>query len=241
MKYIKLLLIIFFILLFACNNYAQGDAMKDFDNFRNKWNNKAGNLLDEALQYIAKLENLPTSDGSFSDIRRAMVNMPFKKSQVPHIIKIINKEDPHLQEAGVYFASASVEGLNNHDEFEVALCKLMKKDIDSWVMESINSFFKTTGFIKMKRIDYFFYRYASIAYDLKKEKRSKDFKSWVIMRSRPITPYEDARKLIENMVQNSSEYTNEIKAVMPILEKVYKLEGYKKMKDFLKEKNSLKK
>ncbi|MCP4122908.1 MAG: hypothetical protein GY751_14245, partial [Bacteroidetes bacterium] len=63
-----------------------------------------------------------------------------------------------------------------------------------------------------------------------------------IMRSMPIQPFEEARYFIEDMIENSAQYYADqhypknlkIEAVLPVLEKFYKIKGYENLKAFLR-------
>jgi hypothetical protein len=84
---------------------------------------------------LAACDDSPTSDGVLLEWVRAQ--QP-RASDVPALIALLAKPDPHLQEAGVELATALVRivsGALMH--LEAALVTLAARDLDPWVVEAI--------------------------------------------------------------------------------------------------------
>jgi hypothetical protein len=181
------------------------------------------------------------ADGVFGRLIDMISSLPFKEKHTPYIKKLMNKNNPYLQEAGVQLATASVKQLNNHHEFEESLCLLLQKNIDPWVLHEINNFFRETTYrMDIPKINNFFVSFSQAAYNTKKEMLTTKIGKKRICRNMGIQPFKEAQKLIEYMIVNN--YNNpgwRIKAVLPALESFYKMEGYRQMKKFLKVDNTL--
>lgn len=84
---------------------------------------------------LAACDESPTSDGMLLEWVREQ--QP-RASDVPALIALFAKEDPHLQEAGVELATALiriVSGALMH--LEPALVSLAARELDPWVVEAI--------------------------------------------------------------------------------------------------------
>jgi hypothetical protein len=84
---------------------------------------------------LAACDESPTTDGMLLDWVREQ--QP-RASDVPALIALFGKEDPHLQEAGVELATALiriVSGALMH--LEAALVELASRDLDPYVVEAL--------------------------------------------------------------------------------------------------------
>jgi hypothetical protein len=84
---------------------------------------------------LAACDESPTSDGMLLDWVR---DQQPRASDVPALTALFEKEDPHLQEAGVELATALiriVSGALLH--LETALANLAGRELDPWVVEAI--------------------------------------------------------------------------------------------------------
>lgn len=84
---------------------------------------------------LAACDDSPTSDGMLLDWVREQ--QP-RASDVPALVALFEKGDPHLQEAGVELATALVRLVSGAIlHVEPALAELAAHDLDPWVVEAI--------------------------------------------------------------------------------------------------------
>jgi hypothetical protein len=186
---------------------------------------KASSLRFEGLQNIAQHEHIPTSDGSFSDYVAILCALPPAKEHYPFIIKLIQKSDPYLQEAGIKLATSSVNKLNDYSGLEEPICALLKQpDLDPWVLRAIVQFAATSCNTRSPDLVNFYAEFAAVAYERSPAKADAQFKG--ICRTMMIHPYEDARQWVVQVMLNQSKPTPRSEAILPYLERAYKTKGW---------------
>jgi hypothetical protein len=101
------------------------------------WHERVHHAVNDALAYLASLEATPISDGILGEWIDVLVAMKFAPDDIPLIVSIIDKSDPHLQEAGVRLARAALRTVDAADALEPALARLVSREIDGWVLEAL--------------------------------------------------------------------------------------------------------
>ncbi|HEY5926781.1 MAG TPA: hypothetical protein VIV11_34075 [Kofleriaceae bacterium] len=101
------------------------------------WHERVHSALNDALAYLASLEAAPVSDGILIEWIDVLVALRFAGNDVPLIVQLIDKTDPHLQEAGVRLARAALRSVTAASELEPALARLASREIDAWVLEAL--------------------------------------------------------------------------------------------------------
>ena len=218
------------LILFYCVSVgaAEPDRMTEkatFDEHLKTFNDKSARLLLENLQQIVHYEHLPVSDGDFGDYVKRLKGLSPRKEHLPLIIKLIQKQDPYLQEAGVKLATASVDELNDFTGLEEPLCELLlKSDLDPWVLRSIIYFASVSNNSRSSALVKFYRTIAEVTYGRTHPDRNPEREK--IRRNMGIDPYEDARALLDQVMLNSSTPTARTTAILPCLEKVYGTKGW---------------
>lgn len=84
---------------------------------------------------LAACDESPTSDGMLLDWVRAQHP---RASDIPSLVALFGKRDPHLQEAGVELATALVRVVSGAlMHLEHALADLASRELDPWVVEAL--------------------------------------------------------------------------------------------------------
>jgi hypothetical protein len=107
------------------------------DDFIERWRARLAGALDDALAHLAAHQRSPYSDGVLGDWVRQLRTFPVAEHHLPHLLALIGKPDPHLQEAGVQLAEAALSHLDCADAIEPAIAALLARPVDSWVLEAI--------------------------------------------------------------------------------------------------------
>jgi len=105
--------------------------------FIDAWHDRVHSAVNDALAYLASLEATPVSDGILSEWLDVLCAMRFTEGDVPFVVQMIDKTDPHLQEAGVRLARAALRHVDAAPVLEPALARLVSRDIDPWVLEAL--------------------------------------------------------------------------------------------------------
>jgi len=111
----------------------------DPERFLERWQERVGPLLDEALEFLAGQEAPPFPDGVLGDWVDQLRTMPFGERHAGPLIALIDKDDPFLQEAGLRLAApaaARIDGLG--ERLEIPLARLLEREaIDPWVLRAV--------------------------------------------------------------------------------------------------------
>jgi len=178
----------------------------------------------EGLQNIVQFEHSPTSDGWLIAYVDTLCALPPRREHYPLIIKLIQKPDPWLQEAGIKLATASVSKLNDYSGLEAPICELLRRpDLDPWVLEAIVGFAAASCNPRSPALSDFFADFAAVAYE---RSPAKTTLTGSICRQRGIQPYEDARRWVIQVMLNQSKPTPHSEAVLPYLERAFKTKGW---------------
>jgi hypothetical protein len=101
------------------------------------WHRSLRGAVTNALTYLASLDESPVSDGILGDWIDTLVAMRFTSDDVPLIVRIIDKSDPHLQEAGIRLARSAIGAPDDTPALEAALARVVSREIDAWVLEAL--------------------------------------------------------------------------------------------------------
>jgi hypothetical protein len=189
---------------------------------------KAASLRLEGLQDVVQYEHLPTSDGSFSNYIDVLCALPPRKEHYPLIIRLLQKSDPYLQEAGIKLATSSVNRLNDYSDMEAPICALLKQpDLDPWVLEAIVQFASVACKSRSPDLVNFWSEFAAAAYERRPATTAPTpGKTRFIMRQMGIQPYEDARRWVVQLMLSSTNPTPRSEAVLPYLERAFRTKGW---------------
>ncbi|HEY5949659.1 MAG TPA: hypothetical protein VIV40_29395 [Kofleriaceae bacterium] len=179
------------------------------------WHERVHGALSDALAYLASLEATPVSDGILGDWVDVLVAFKFAEADIPLIVQIIDKTDPHLQETGVRLARASLRSVGAVDQLEPALARLVSREIDSWVLEALVDLLGESR-AELTTV------YQGLAQIHGKAPRT----GWGIMRNRAIQPW---RRLVQvylqNIIQTVHPRDRDL-AYLPILERELGTRGW---------------
>jgi hypothetical protein len=179
------------------------------------WHDRVHGALNDALAYLTSLEAAPVSDGILGEWIDVLVAMKFAASDVPLIVRIIDKTDPLLQEAGVRLARAALRTTDAAAELEPALARLVSHEIDPWVLEAL------VDLLAENRLDLTTV-YQGLAQIHGKPTRT----GWSIQRNRAIQPW---RRLIQVYLQHAIQThrpRDRDLAYLPVLERELGTHGW---------------
>jgi len=171
------------------------------------WHARVHGALNDALAYLASLEAVPVSDGILIEWIDVLVAMKFAESDIPLIVRIIDKTDPHLQEAGVRLARAAFRSAGGTDELEPALARLVSQPIDPWVLEALVDLLADTRA-----------ELTTVYQGLAQIHGQPPRREWGILRNRSIQPW---RRLVQVYLQNAIQVVHPRErdlAYLPVLE-----------------------
>ncbi len=221
-----------FTFIFACSalfsdQSEQDDGSDNFDADAEKFYEKGAALRLEELRRIAQYENLPTIDGRFLRYLDVLCALPPRKEHYSFIIELLKKKDPHLQEAGVKLATASVSKLYDYTGLEEPLCNILgQSDLEPWVLDAICWFACATQGHDSPPLTKFYREFAAVAYERSPQKKAPEPRRSAFLRSAGIQPYEDARKWVIQVMAGSEKPTPRSIAVLPYLERAFKTKGW---------------
>ena len=198
------------------------------------WHRNLRGAVTDALTYLAGLDESSVSDGILGDWIDTLVAMRFTSDDVPLIVRIIDKADPHLQEAGIRLARSAIGAPDDTPTLEAALARVVSRDIDAWVLEALVDLLAftrlelTTVYQKLAAV-----HGATPAYGEPRRNTSKLGTSTgaphrrYIMRNRHIQPW---RRLVELYQQNAIQTLEPRErdlAYLPILERELGTHGWR--------------
>jgi hypothetical protein len=111
--------------------------MADLREFIQAWHARMHPALADALAHLASYDKSPVADGELGDWVDALCAMRFDPTDVRPIATLIDKQDPHLQEAGLQLARAALRTVDANAAFEFPLTRLVAEEIDPWVLEAL--------------------------------------------------------------------------------------------------------
>ena len=113
--------------------------MDDADRFLQAWHERAAPLLDEALIFLAGLEQSPFADGVLGDWVDQVRGFRFAERHTQPIVALVNKDDPFLQEAGLRLAASAMDQVDGLGEaLELPLAELLQREpVDPWVLRAV--------------------------------------------------------------------------------------------------------
>jgi len=179
------------------------------------WHSRVHGALADALAYLANLEAAPVSDGILSEWIDVLVAMKFDDTDIPLIVRIIDKSDPHLQEAGVRLARAAFRTAHGTEALEPPLARLVSQPIDSWVLEALVDLLADSR-AEMTTV------YQGLAQIHGQPPR----REWGIMRNRAIQPW---RRLVQVYLQHAIQVAHPRErelAFLPVLERELGTRGW---------------
>lgn len=100
------------------------------------WHARVHGALVDGLAPLAALDRLPVPDGVLGDFVDVLCALQFEPGDLAAIACLIEKTDPHLQEAGVQLARAAWRTVDVA-ELEPPLARLVARPIDPWVAEAL--------------------------------------------------------------------------------------------------------
>ena len=178
------------------------------------WHDRVHSAVNDALAYLASLEANPVSDGILGEWIDVLVAMKLADSDVPLIVQIIDKADPHLQEAGVRLARAALRTVDAGAALEPVLARLASRDVDPWVLEALVDLLADT------RTE------LTTVYQALAKNHGKSARSFGIMRNRAIQPW---RRLVQVYLQHAIQTLrprDRDLAYLPVLEKELGTRGW---------------
>ena len=178
------------------------------------WHERVHGALNDALAYLASLEAAPVSDGILGEWLDVLVAMKFAASDIPLIVRIIDKTEPLLQEAGVRLARAAMRSVDAEAELEPALAHLVSRDIDAWVLEALVDLLVDTR-LELTTV------YQGLA-----AIHGRSARGWGIQRNRAIQPW---RRLVQVYLQHAIQTLrprNRDLAYLPVLERELGTHGW---------------
>ena len=178
------------------------------------WHERVHGAVNDALAYLASLEANPVSDGILGEWLDVLVAMRFAESDVQLIVRIIDKSDPHLQEAGVRLARAALRSVDAGDALEPVLARLAAREIDPWVLEAL------VDLLAESRLE------LTSVYRELAANHGKSTRGFGIMRNRAIQPW---RRLVQVYLQHAiqtSRPRDRDLAYLPVLEKELGTRGW---------------
>jgi hypothetical protein len=202
-------------------------SAEDLETYTQSFYEKEASLLGESLQHLIQFDQLSIPDGVFGRYIDLLCALPPRQEHLPHIIKLLRKTNPYLQEAGVRLATASVAKLGEFATLERPLCDLLQNpDLDPWVFLAIVDFAKVpVRWTTAPDLTRFFGLLASVAYEpIKPWRPDRRNRHLWIERARLIRPQQDAQELLDWVMQNLPA-TPRLKAILPVLEKAYGTKG----------------
>lgn len=197
----------------------------NFDAFLERWNPDIPNAVEDALRYLVKLDQLPGPDGISSDFIDRLGEQIIARKHFPYIKKMIKRESPYFQEAGVELAIAAVRDCKVYSEFSVSINSLLRREmLDDWVAKAIIDF---VGSIPVNEeaseILVLLEGLAKYAYGDKPAEQAP-FSRNIIMRTMGIWPQFDAKAFLEQEVLSGNE-TQRTRVILPFMEGFYKTRG----------------
>jgi hypothetical protein len=178
------------------------------------WHERVHHALNDALAYLASLEATPVSDGILCEWVDVLIAMRFSPSDVPLIVQLVDKTDPHLQEAGVRLARAALRTVDATDALEPAFARLVSRAIDPWVLEALVDLLAHTR----AELPTVYRGLAAI--------HGQAPHGWGIVRNRAIQPW---RRLVQvytqNIIQTAHPRERDL-AYLPILERELGTRGW---------------
>jgi len=178
------------------------------------WHERVHSALNDALAYLASLEAAPVSDGILGEWIDVLVALKFTPTDVPLIVRVIEKTDPLLQEAGVRLARAALRTVDGAGELEPALARLASREIDPWVLEALVDLLADNR-LELTSV------YAGLA-----TIHAKPARGWTIQRNRAIQPW---RRLVQVYLQHAIQTLRPRErdlAYLPVLERELGTHGW---------------
>lgn len=179
------------------------------------WHSRVHSAVADALAYLANLEAAPVSDGILIEWVDVLVAMKFDDADIPLIVSIIDKTDPHLQEAGVRLARAALRTARGTEALEPALARLVSQPPDPWVLEALVDLLADTRA-----------ELTTVYQGLAQIHGQPPRRDWGIMRNRAIQPW---RRLVQIYLQNAIQAVHPRErdlAYLPVLERELGTRGW---------------
>jgi len=213
------------VLLFA-GDAAEAGKPAASDTFRSHVKamyDRGAGLLKEGLQHINQYERIPVPDGVFNDYIDMLCALPPRTEHLPLIIKLIRKSDPYLQEAGIRLASSSVRALNDYTGLQAPICELLKRSrLDPWVLRAIVQFASNSNNTISPELENLFRDLAAVACRKNPKKPEKN----IVFRSMAISPYRDAKILLNQVMLNTAAHKLRRRAILSYLENEFGTKGW---------------
>jgi hypothetical protein len=189
------------------------------------WHRGLRGAVTDALTYLAGLDESPVSDGILGDWIDTLVAMRFSADDVPLIVRMIDKPDPHLQEAGLRLARSAVGTFGETDELEAALARVVSRDIDGWVLEALVDLLATTR-LELTAV---YQKLAAVhgASSAHEGLSSGPTRRRWIMRNRYIQPWRRLVELYEQNAIQTPEPRERDLAYLPVLERELGTRGWR--------------
>lgn len=87
---------------------AFASGLEAFDRGLHAWRRRAGEVVDEGVALVAGLEELSSPDGTLFALVRCLAALPVSARHEQAILRLLGRDDPHLQEAGLVLATGAV-------------------------------------------------------------------------------------------------------------------------------------
>jgi hypothetical protein len=167
----------------------------------------------DALAFLASSESAPFADAVMIEWLDTLVALRFGAEDVPLIVQLLDRADPHLQEAGVRLAGAAMRYVDPR-LFEPALTRLASRELDPWVLDAL---------VDLLALD----RHAfTPIYEGLAVRQARERPTWAIARPRAIQPWKRLIQLCkQNVIQTLHPHARDF-AYLPILERELGTSGW---------------
>lgn len=184
------------------------------DDYIDSWYGRVRFAVTDALAYLVSCETNPTTDGMLCEWIDTLRALRFGDDDIPLIAQLVDKHDPHLQEAGVRLARSALRFSDAHAVLEPSLARLASREIDPWVLEALVEVLASTR-----------HPFTPV-YEGLAQMHGKAPRGVGIMRNRHIEPW---RRLVaiyeQNAIQTLRPAPRDI-AYLPILEREHGTRGW---------------
>jgi hypothetical protein len=200
-----------------------------------QWQARVAAATTEAIGQLARCDVSPVSDGVLGDWMRSLVCLRFTDADLPAIVALIGKSDPHLQEAGIELATAAVRSVSGATEaLDEAIARLLERGVpDSWVVHALVDYLAV---VRSSRVEIYEALARFHLAHLDEQERPRQLSTspppsiappTVIARNRYIDPWRDlVRRVYDQSAIQTLRPTPADLAVLPVLERVHGTRGW---------------
>lgn len=188
------------------------------EGFLEQWHVRCGDALADALAFLAEHEETPYADGVLGDWVRTLAALRFEPRHTPFVLRLLEKRDPWLKEAGLILAPRALGRGGDAAPFEDRLVALLRDpELELWVLEAVVGFL---GHFIGGRGPQFTEAYRELVSLAPPSGRR-------IARNRFIDPLGALDALYEQHALQSSHPTERDRVILPVLEARYRTRGWR--------------